>query len=407
VSIVVGPAASGPSLFILSRGPTQVDDGSIVVISYTAEGPPVITLDIASTLVLNINIVDSPRLAVSASGAPPLTFVWETLGDGAEWVPIGSSEDTTIFSPPRSTWSQLGTSIRVRVSNALGRALSSAAAVERSTLLPPTVTIQSPSSLMFSGGQRLTFTAVTSPSSTASVSWTAMLNHAHHQHPLFTEENATLFDFTVPRVGESSTNVSLSIVARAVDVNTGLVGVSAPVTLLPQLGSYALATEPRGLAGIVLDGSAAPTQPTVAVAGMMRDVSATLRVVNASGSAFTFQGWSDGVADTRRRLTVPDAAGSPLLLVARYEDDAAINAAAVDTARSALISTAVTVVLAVCAFAFVILVAVCCVLRKRCTRESTQHEPSTGERARAARAPRPSPLSPSMRLRSPTAVSSP
>ena len=144
-----------------------------------------------------------------------------------------------------------------------------------------------------------------------------------------------------------------------------------------------------------------------AVAGMMRDVSATMRVVNASGLAFTFQAWSDGVADTHRRLTVPDAAGSPLLLVARYADDAAINAAAVDTSRGALISTAPTVVLAVCAFAFVIIVVVCCVLRKRCSRASTQREPSTGERARAARVPRPSPLSPSMRLRSPNAVLSP
>ena len=412
VSVVVGPASSGPAVFILSRGPTQVDDGSVVIVSYTAEGPPIVTLDLAPTLTLNLNVGDSPQLAVSATGAPPIAYVWEARqGVDEVWLPIerqAGSRDT-IFSPPRSTWSMLGTSIRVRVSNSLGTTLSSTAAVERSTLLPPAVKILTASSVKFSGGQHLSFTASSSPS--ASLSWTAYLNHAFHQHPLFSRDNATSFDFVVPRVGESSANVSISVVARALDPATGLVAVSEPWTLPPQLGVYVLATYPGGLLGLFLDGSAAPTSPTVGVAGMTREVAALSHVVNASGSAFTFEGWADGIAGTHRWLTVPATEDSPLHLTARYADDAAINVAAVAASRTALLTTQ-DVVWVGCVVALSLLIALCVTcyaLRKRRVTTGSSHvEPPTVEReGRAARAPRPSPLSPSMRLRSPIAGISP
>lgn len=336
VGLAVGPPVTGPAIFLLSRGRAQTDDGSITAISFVPAGPPTIGLQPRAT-VFNLNDAIQPSLAVSASGAPPLSFAWQTLRDGDQWA-VAPNANGPVWTPLRATWATLGSAARCVVTNALGEATSMIVAIAVSAAAPPTVSVTSESPLTpFSGGDVLEFAAVASGNAT--IEWTALFQHAHHAHPLATGRGAT-FTVAVPRVGENSANVSISVTARARDALTGLTATSPALTRAPRLGAFVLVTAPASLVGaVLLDGSAAPASATVGVAGMLRDVSAAARAVGVGGVILQFTRWSDGVVGRARTLTVLGIVEPPAVLTAIFDEVEAGASASPTVAASATATT--------------------------------------------------------------------
>lgn len=321
VGLAVGPPATGPALFILSRGPTQVDDGSIIAITFAASGPPVLFLQPAATLILNPN--QQTELSIGASGAAPITFQWQTYVID-RWIDI-AGQTGSIWSPSPVSWAALGDTLRCVASNALGSVTSRVTAVTISEALPPIITITAPLPpyASYAAAQILRYSAVASAGAT--IAWTTRFNHGAHFHTLGAASRGAIFEFIVPSVGEESTNVSISVSATAFDATSGLSTTSPPITLHPLLGAFRVLTQPLSL-GVdtlfLLDGSAMPAGEIIGVAGMLRQVTAPARTIElSSGNVWLLRGWSDGnFGDSATRSLETPHSLTPLILSAIYEN---------------------------------------------------------------------------------------
>ena len=327
VGLEVGPPATGPSLFILSRGPSQVNDGSIIAVTYSPRGPPILSLQPLANLIINLNSRNTISLSVGASGAAPLSFQWQTHR-GTAWIDIDGAIGP-IWTPNRAlfAFATLGDSVRCSVSNALGIANSLATVITMTTALPPTVliTFPYPPYIAYTASDVLRFQIAVSSVDTT-ITWTALFNHAFHAHPLASQsgKNDLNFQFTVPTIGEVSTNVSISVYATVFDAITGLSTISETITLHPLLGAIIFNTQPIGLAAVaalLLDGSTLPSDGLViGVAGMIREISASANIKDkTSNIVWSFHRWSDDVTNLTRTFIVPSSSlQQPVKITAIY-----------------------------------------------------------------------------------------
>ena len=122
--------------------------------------------------------------------------------------------------------------------------------------------------------------------------WQVDFHHDTHLHPFIAATTGSKTrTFTIPKRGETSSNVYYRIILKVKDS----VGLTRTVTrdILPRKADMTFATYPAGLQ-ITLDGQTRMTPFTVnGVVGIIRAIAApSPQTVN--GLSYVFQSWSDG-----------------------------------------------------------------------------------------------------------------
>ena len=281
------------SLYYLARG-----TGSVMKIRYSSNLSPVITTQPQSQL---ISVGYPVTFSVAASGSAPYSYQWKRNGVNISGATASSYKFT-------ATLADDGTQFRVRVSNAYGSVLSNAATLSVTTDKPPTAQILTPvSGTTYYGGMLVNYSGSASdledgdlPAS--AFSWQVDFHHDTHIHPVIAPITGRKSGaFTIPKRGETSSNVYYILTLKAMD-SAGLTK-TVIRNILPQKAKLTFVTKPAGLK-ISLDGQAPRLTPfTVSgVVGIIRSISApTPQTLN--GSNYVFQGWSDGGARTHEIST--------------------------------------------------------------------------------------------------------
>jgi hypothetical protein len=125
--------------------------------------------------------------------------------------------------------------------------------------------------------------------------WQVDFHHDTHIHPFIAPATGRKSGaFTVPKEGETSSNVYYILTLKVID-SAGLTK-TVVRNILPQKTKMTFVTKPAGLK-ITFDGQAPRLTPftVTGVVGIVRSISApTPQSVN--GSSYIFQAWSDGRA---------------------------------------------------------------------------------------------------------------
>ncbi len=269
--------------------------GIVSRVTYTGSSSPTITQDPASQTVGFPN--QSVTFAVSASGAPPLTYQWQKA------VPPGGFSDISGATLSSYTIASVvlgdsGSQYRCKVSNGSGSATSAAATLTVLNDAPPVPVITSPAiGATYAGGDTINFagTATDPQDGTEPASrftWWVNFHHNTHFHPFLPPTSGiTSGSFVVPVIGETSANVWFRIHLSVVD-SQGLV-TEIFRDVLPRTSTMTFTTNPAALQ-LTLDGQPF-TAPNVVVG-----VENIQRIIGAPSpqGGFTFQSWSDGGAQT-------------------------------------------------------------------------------------------------------------
>ena len=283
VDIKVG--ADG-SLYYLARGTK-----SVVKVRYTTNLSPVITTQPASQL---ISVGYPVTFSVAASGSTPYNYRWRRNGVDIAGATASSYKFTTTLADD-------GAQFRVRVSNAYGSVLSNVATLSLTTDKPPTAQILTPvSGTTYFGGMVVNYSGFASdfedgdlPAS--AFTWQVDFHHDFHIHPFIAATTGSKKgSFTIPRRGETSSNVYYILTLKVID-SAGLTK-TVIRNILPQKAKMTFVTQPAGLK-ISLDGQALRLTPftVTGVVGIIRSISVpTPQTLN--GMSYNFQAWSDGGA---------------------------------------------------------------------------------------------------------------
>ncbi|HEX5718789.1 MAG TPA: PQQ-dependent sugar dehydrogenase [Thermoanaerobaculia bacterium] len=261
------------------------EDGTISRIDYTGDPAPRIT---AQPEDLKVTLGAAATFAVGASGAPPLLYQWRRNGVD---LPGATGASYTLARAEESA------TLEVTVSNDHGSATSDPATLTVVTDQPPVPRITAPApGLLYQGGQTIAYAGDASDPEDgplSSLTWRIDFHHAEHFHPFVPEASGAEGSFTVPTIGETSSDVWFRIHLTARD-SAGLTG-TAFVDVLPQKVLLTFLTDPPGLQ-ILLDGTPRTTPFTEeAVVGLLRTIGADEPV-----------SWSDGGAAVHE-ITTPAA----------------------------------------------------------------------------------------------------
>jgi glucose/arabinose dehydrogenase len=284
VDIQVG--ADG-SLYYLARG-----TGSVMKIRYTTNPSPVITTQPTSKLV---SVGYPVTFSVTASGPPPYSYQWMRNG-----VNISGANART-YRIASTTLADNGARFRVRVSNTYGSTLSNVATLSVTSDKPPVGQILTPAQgTTYFGGMVVKYSGSASdfedgdlPAS--AFTWQVDFHHDTHLHPFIAATTGSKTGaFTIPKRGETSSNVYYRIILKVKDS----AGLTRTVTrdILPRKADMTFATQPAGLK-ISLDGGSSRITPftVTGVVGIIRSIAApTPQTLN--GTSYNFQSWSDGGA---------------------------------------------------------------------------------------------------------------
>ena len=296
VDLHVGPDSS---LYYLARG-----TGSIVRITYTGSQAPTITVHPVSR---TVSVGQSATFTVAASGTAPLTYQWQRNGGN---ISGATSASYTIASAGTG---DNGATFRCIVSNAGGNAISNGAVLTVTTNAAPVPTMTQPAAgSLYSAGDTIVYAATgtdaedgTLPAS--AFTWQVDFHHDTHSHPVLpATSGATGGSFTIPRTGETSTNVWYRITLTVRDSR----GLTATIQrdVRPRIVSLTLATQASGLQ-VTVDGQpfTAPVTFT-SVVGMNRTIG-TPPSQPSGDIVFVLRSWSDGGAATHQ-ITTPDKANT-------------------------------------------------------------------------------------------------
>ncbi|MCA6078230.1 PQQ-dependent sugar dehydrogenase [Fulvivirga sedimenti] len=278
---------------------TQTEDGSLWQIVFTDDGKPFIGKQPES---LTISVGENANFFINASGDQPLTYTW-LKND----VPTGSNENSLTL-----TGIQLadnGAVIRCRVENNQGSILSEAAILTvTSNQRPEPLIVQPLPDLTYGGGETIEFSgSATDPEdgnlAAEALTWWVDFHHDEHTHPaLDPVSGISEGSFTVPRVGEISSNVWFRIYLQATD-SEGLTR-TAFTDVYPRKSEITLLSSPPGLQ-VNADGRDVETPYSyTGVEGITRGVAPT-RSQYFEGKLYVFEGWQDGFEGTLRTFNTP------------------------------------------------------------------------------------------------------
>lgn len=267
------------NLYYLSR-----NDEALYKITYSASAAPlIVNQPVDQTISLGFPVTFS----VTATGLQPLTYQWRK---GTTNIP-GTNSPT--YSIPNVAFSDSG-NYNVVVTNSAGSTTSTNAHLTVTANQPPQVNITSPSNgTLYRAGETISFSGgATDPEDgtigDSSLEWLVVFHHNTHVHPgPVAGSGISSGTFTIPDVGEKSTNVWYRLYLIAHD-NDGAVD-SDYVDLFPRTSTITIATQPSGLT-VNLDGSPVTTPYSVlSVEGMQRTLDAPLTQNN-----MLFTRWSNG-----------------------------------------------------------------------------------------------------------------
>ena len=292
------------SLYYLARG-----TGSLGRISYTPGEPPAIT---QHPLNQTVAAGQPATFSVAATGAGPLSYQWQRDGSN-----IPGAASTTYTLPATST-ADNGARFQAVVTNQFGSATSDAALLTVTGNSLPVATITQPAQgALYSAGSTIAFTGTGTDAEDGTLSpsaftWRIDFHHADHVHPFVPSfSGVTNGSFTIPRTGETATNVWYRIVLTVTD-SAGQ-SRTAIRDVLPRVVTLTLAGQRNGMQ-LTLDGQPVVEPHTFsAVVGMVRAIGAPNQTVG--GVNYTFRSWSDGGAQTHD-IIVP---GSATTYTARFQ----------------------------------------------------------------------------------------
>lgn len=277
-------------------------DGKLYFV--TISSPTIYRLDYTGGATNNppIAIASAPSLSgpapltvnFSSSGSSdpegqPLSYVWY-FGDGT----ISTS------SNPVKTYANNGQyTVSVTVSDGTNYTPSNSLTVRVGNV--PTVSFTSPlPTQKYKAGDTISYSVNAAAANGTPITGTAIqtsviLNHSSHTHPFAGPLSGASNSFIVPKLGETSPDVWLTLTATATDANG--VTASKSLDIQPIKSSLTVTTSPAGM-NVVLDGSNHIVPPTIdGVAGMTRSVSApSPQIFNSQ--QYIFDRWSDGGAQT-------------------------------------------------------------------------------------------------------------
>ncbi|HWM93306.1 MAG TPA: PQQ-dependent sugar dehydrogenase [Thermoanaerobaculia bacterium] len=293
------------------------EDGTVSRINYTGSLEPRIT---AQPEDVKVTLGAAATFTAGASGAAPLLYQWRRDG-----VDLPGATGTS-YTLPKAELSDDGAVFDLVVSNDHGSATSDPAILTVVTDQPPTARITAPaSSLLYEGGQTITYAGEGSDSEDGplSLTWRIDFHHASHSHPFVPNTpGVTGGTFTIPRIGETASDVWYRVHLTARD-SAGLTG-TTHVDVLPRKARLTFLTNPPGLQ-VLLDGEPRTTPFTEeAVAGLIRTIGAAPQQGQEPVS------WSDGGAIAHEIITpstdttytaVFRATGTQHGLMATYFDD--------------------------------------------------------------------------------------
>jgi glucose/arabinose dehydrogenase len=288
---------SDGSLYYLARGSGSTT-GTVGRIQFGSGQAPAITTHPESQTVA---VGGSVSFNCSASGASPIRYIWQRNGADIAGATSNSYRIESV------TADDDGARFRCVASNAYGSATSNEATLTVTSGRPPTGTITAPAAdALYAAGDTIRYSGTgTDPEDgtlpASAFTWEVVFHHDTHTHPfLQPTSGATSGSFTIPRSGETSTNVWYRVHLTVRD-SDGLTH-SSFVDIRPRTSTIQLATNPMGLQ-VTLDEQPQTAPVSVeSVVGMER----TLGVVSPQtrdGVTYTFASWSDGGSATHTVVT--------------------------------------------------------------------------------------------------------
>lgn len=249
----------------------------------------------------------SVTFRVSASGSEPLTYQWQRALPGGSFTNISGATGSSYTFTAQS--SDHGAQYRASVDNTYGpAAVSNAATLTITSNQAPTPTITAPGTgALYRAGDTITFSGAASDPEQGTLpasafTWRVDFHHDSHAHPFMPDTTGvTTGSFTIPRLGETSSNVWYRIHLTVRD-QAGAVR-STFRDVLPRKSTITLSTAPLPLP-LNLDGQPRSTPASiVSVEGMTRTLEAP-QFSTGGGRVYEFISWTDGGA-RRHAINTP------------------------------------------------------------------------------------------------------
>ncbi|AQG81716.1 PQQ-dependent sugar dehydrogenase [Spirosoma montaniterrae] len=284
-----------------SQDNTSTWNGAVHKVSYFDSGKPYITNQSTNVLV---PVGEATTFTVEAVGQKPMTYRWFR---NDRLISETNQNTFTISSPALG---DNGAVFRCVVVNALGTDESTPMTLRVVQGQRPVARIRQPATnATYRAGGVINFAgdaldASQKPLSGAKLTWWINFHHDDHTHPALspTTGSVSTGSYTIPRSGETSTNVWYRVHLRATDVS-GLFS-ETHVDVKPELALVTVASNPS-LADLYLDGEPHQAGFTFeSVVGTIRTLETRPYRATADGFA-KFLGWNSQLKTSRVDYEIP------------------------------------------------------------------------------------------------------
>lgn len=285
VDLQIGP---GGDLFYV-----DFDGGTIRRIQYQAPTAVARASPTSGAPPLNVNFDGTGS---SSPSGGPLTYAWDLDGDGAF--------DDSSSPQPSYTYTQSGIySAVLRVTDSQGASDTDSVVITVGNT-PPTATILTPApSTTWKVGDVITFSGSATDAQDGTLpasrlSWSLILHHGTHTHPLQNFVGVASGSFTAPD-HEYPSYLELKLTAT----DSGGLTNTTTVQISPKTVALTFRTTPSGLQLVVGGSSGQTSFARTVIVGSTNSISAPTPQTKG-GKTYTFSSWSDGGAQTHN-ITAP------------------------------------------------------------------------------------------------------